>query len=108
PVTRTRRRRRDPIQGHAEEHVERVRHGRLTVWLISLIVRFFYWLRHERGKPPVMLDWTLPRLTNEMDRIERLLLEGDAGHSGQALSQIESPVMTLQGPDGLIPRARFR
>lgn len=72
-----------------------------------LVVLFFWLMRSRKPKSPVPA-WTLPALTSEMDRVERLLLQGDAGHSTESLAQMESSVMTLQGPGGLIPRVRFR
>lgn len=62
----------------------------------------------RRGETLVWGGWTLPALQSELERIERLLLEGDAAHAGESLSQIEPSVMKLQGPDGALARARFR
>lgn len=79
--------------------------GFLAFVLLVLLIRWVWSSSATRPSVPV---WTLPTLTNELDRLETLLLRGDQGHAASSLTQIEPPILNLQGSDGNLLRARLR
>lgn len=74
----------------------------LGVFFVSLI----WWLTSRRG--PEASQRSIPDLTNELDRLEALLLKGDSHVAAETLNQIQPEVDPIQGPDGCLLRARLR
>ncbi len=79
----------------------------VTVVLVIILLSLFGRLSPKRGRADQPV-WTLPAITNELDRLETLLLKGESQFAAEILNQLEPEVARIQGPDGNLLRARQR
>ena len=75
----------------------------LTIVILALIVRWIW----QRTRPSAEPVWTASSLTNELDRLETLLLRGDQDHAASSLTQIEPPIHKTPGTEGDVLRVKF-
>lgn len=78
--------------------------GFIALILVGLVI-YWVWSSSARRSVP---GWTVPALASELDRLETLLLRGDHEHAASSLTQIEPPILAMQGSDGNLLRASLR
>ena len=75
--------------------------------LMSILIAPVRWISRLFDRPQ-RPEWTVPKLADELDRLEMLLLRNERQPAISTLTAIDPHVTRTQGPEGSLLRARLR